>query len=64
MDSDKSGEIDFDEFVKFLYLSQFPQDDYKVAKMVFEGFDKDHDGSLSFDELILVFDQLGVTVEE
>lgn len=62
IDSDHSGQIDFKEFLNFVYLSQFPQTEAEEAKLVFDGFDLDGSGSISMKELENACSKLGVNI--
>lgn len=62
IDKDKSGEIDFEEFLEFIYICQFSQTDIQQAKLIFEGFDADGGGSIDKAELYQAFQKLEVNV--
>lgn len=64
IDKDKSGEIDFEEFLNFIYICQFNHTEIQQAKLIFDGFDEDGGGSIDRDELKNAFTKLGVSVSE
>ena len=64
IDKDKSGYIEFEEFVAFIYMAKFPHNMTEEAKIVFDNFDKDNSGNISRDELWEACKQLGVHVTE
>ena len=64
IDKDNSGSIEFDEFVAFIYMTKFPQNETHEAKTVFDNFDKDKSGTISKEELWEACKQLGVEVSE
>ena len=62
IDKDKSGDIDYEEFLRFIYVCQFETTDLEQAKMMFDGFDKDGGGTIDKKELFQAICQLGIKV--
>lgn len=64
IDKDKSGEVDFDEFLNFIYICQFSQTEFQQAKLIFDGFDENGGGTIDRDELSGAFERLGVEISD
>jgi calmodulin len=59
VDTDKTGTIDFQEFLAMMSI-QLPASDFEhEMRMAFQVFDRDGNGTISSDELRLVMSQLG-----
>ena len=61
VDADKSGTIDFDEFVK-IFAQKMSIDPEKELFEVFQVFDKNKDGFISSEELYEVLSKLGESI--
>ncbi|KAG9099623.1 hypothetical protein FRC06_005076 [Ceratobasidium sp. 370] len=62
-DKNKDGRIDFDEWevMALRIRKKFPMTDQHIAKLrdLFNAYDKDMDGSLSLNELVVLLEELG-----
>ena len=56
MDRDSNGEVDYEEFVRFMLVSmgKVSMEDMDRLKAVYDALDVDHDGSLQLNDLILM----------
>ena len=56
MDRDCNGEVDYEEFVRFMLVSmgKVTMEDMDRLKSVYDALDVDHDGSLQLNDLILM----------
>lgn len=52
MDADNSGNVSIDEFMTFLTFAGFQSENFR---WLFRELDKDHDGTLDFQELLTFF---------
>merc|ERR1712097_29224 len=59
LDTDNSGDIDLDEFIRCMELKQVDPESEDVIKFAFERFDKDGSGKLSHAELEDVLTHMG-----
>jgi Ca2+-binding EF-hand superfamily protein len=50
-DTDQSGKIDFKEFVTAITIMSQKVSHVDTIRMAFKAFDKNHDGTISLDEL-------------
>ena len=62
IDKDRNGQIDFEEFLEFIYVCQFKQTDIEQARLIFQGFDADGEGGIDKNELFESLTTLGVNV--
>jgi len=61
LDSDGSGEIDFEEFITFMQMTQTQEELTEEEEVIraFQTFDKDGNGKLSLDEFKFILCSLG-----
>merc|ERR1712167_61018 len=64
LDTDKSGDIDLNEFLSAMQTRIGDGEDEEVIKEAFQIFDLDGDGSLSHDEISEVLSRLGEKMDE
>ena len=62
IDKDKSGEVDYEEFIRFIYVCQIETSELEQARLMFDGFDKDGNGMIDKEELFKAFTELGVKI--
>ncbi|KAH7343714.1 nucleotide-binding domain-containing protein [Rhizoctonia solani] len=62
-DKNKDGQIDYDEWeiMATRIRKKFPMTDQHIEKLrdLFDAYDKDHDGSLGLNELVVLLEELG-----
>ena len=64
LDTDKSGDIDFNEFLEMMISATEKQDTKEDIMHVFHLFDQDGNGKITFSELRRVADELGEDVSD